>query len=191
MEATIHYLDWAHEAADETARTLFHNLHGSSPDAVPKDYYRRVGVTQITDDIEDDMAALNYIYSRWNATDETRPDAHDAVYESTLMCERCGAVFGETAETLQPEPAIRHAEDEHGYRTPPARSETLPDYIHGIRSMSVGDVIDLNGTLYLVASFGFNEVEWSETIPSELEGYPDTSPGSTDTSTETVGDDRT
>lgn len=172
MVATIYYLDWGREDADETARELFSRLHGASPDTLPIEYYRRVGTTHIADEKETEMDALRHIYHYWNATDD---QAHDPIFKHTLICDQCDSRFTTTSNDDVVDVvtnAANHAEAEHGWEYPfkNVKRDELPDYIHGLRSMSVGDVIDLDGTLYMVASFGFDEIEWADDQP-ELDHF--------------------
>ena len=52
---------------------------------------------------------------------------------------------------------MTHASQNHGYD--PFLKIEEPEYIHGIRSMSVGDVIEVDDTYFQVKTIGFEEIE--------------------------------
>lgn len=43
-----------------------------------------------------------------------------------------------------------------------------------VRSMSVGDVIEVGGELHMVSSFGFSSISWNEQVPDVLVSYMET-----------------
>jgi hypothetical protein len=52
---------------------------------------------------------------------------------------------------------VTHASQNHGYD--PFEQPGEPEYVHGIRSMSVGDVIEVDGQYFQAKAIGFEEID--------------------------------
>jgi hypothetical protein len=73
-----------------------------------------------------------------------------AEFLESRYCEGCDSYIEGSDE------ALTHAAQNHGYDPDDEFGE--PEYIHGIRSMSVGDTVVVDGTPYQVQSLGFEEI---------------------------------
>jgi len=147
VEAAINYLNWDREDRGR-ATELFHEFHGFDND-IPEidatefeDLYREVRT------LEDAPEELEQIWREWN-----RASGHESQeFLEMRYCEPC--------ETYQigSDQAIKHAVDNHGYDAFQQSGE--PEYVHGIRSMSVGDAIQTEEDQYYVAvSLGFEKLD--------------------------------
>ena len=147
MEQAVHYLNWDREDRG-SATELFHDLHGFDNDIPDLDatefehLYREV--RQLDDGPED----LEQLWSEWN-----RGSGHESEeFLETRFCEPC-----ETYQ-LGSDQAIQHAVENHSYDAFNNMGE--PEYVHGIRSMSVGDVVQTGVDEYhMAASLGWEEID--------------------------------
>jgi len=144
--ATIYYLDWDQEGRDERygpARELFDEANlGNTPDRFSADQfddlYREVADVDV-DGPED-------AWRQWNAGSGYESEA----FTKIQYCEQCDQYIDSR------DSAVDHADREHDAEV--YRPGDLPDYIHGERSMSVGDVIEIDDTYYVAAPIGFEEL---------------------------------
>lgn len=144
-EVKIHYLNWDREERGP-ASTLFHELHNTNPE-IPdlelskfEDLYREVR------NLEDGPEDLEQLWREWNSG-----SGHEsAEFQEMRYCEPC--------ETYQigVDQAIQHAVENHGYTAFEDMGE--PDYIHGVRSMSVGDVVETGDEYHIAVPIGFEEL---------------------------------
>lgn len=145
---TVHYLQWhqSEPLEDSDASDLFHDFHhdppGSLGESTFSDLYQEVAETGTRD--------LEQVFKEWN---------HGSGVESTEFlgqryCEECHTYLDGSRR------AIRHAELEHGYN--PRLQPGEPEYVRGIRSISVGDVLENNGQLYACLTVGWGELELLE-----------------------------
>ena len=145
METIVNYLNWDREERGP-ASTLFHELHATNPeipDLEPtefNDLYREV--RHIKDGPED----LEQLWREWN-----RGSGYES--EEFLDMRYCNP-----CDTYQigSEQAIQHAVDNHGYDAFEEMGE--PEYIQGIRSMSVGDVVETGDDYHIAVPIGFEEL---------------------------------
>lgn len=83
----------------------------------------------------------------WNRGSRQETDA----FLGLRYCERCDTYIEGFDE------AVTHAAQNHGYD---ALHETeQPEYIHGEPSMSIGDIVAIDGTYYMAAAVGWDEIE--------------------------------
>lgn len=115
----------------------------------------------------DDGATLATVFERWNAGSR-----HESVAFARRECQDCDAVF-----TGTPEPGAytgpvnlaerqRRAEKhERATRTDPTDSTSGHTVAPGTRSLSVGDVVVVDGTAHVVAPFSFREWDHLDAAP--------------------------
>lgn len=140
----LHYLNWDQEERGP-ATEYFHEAHiDQLPSEIPKtdfdEHWRKV----IELDVEPD--SLEDIWAEFNrgSGKESR------TFLNLRYCEPDKQYFD------TPEEAQRHAVEEHGYE--PRHDQDLPDYIHPERSMSVGDIVEIDDTYYIAKAIGFDEI---------------------------------
>jgi hypothetical protein len=141
---TLHYLNWDREQSNTgPARDLFHRLHGLNneiPEEVKTDFdslYREVAEVE-TDDPEQ-------AFREWN-----RGSGQESIqFRELRYCEPCDQYMD------TPGDARMHAQENHGVMD----VERLPDYIHGERSMSVGDVLETADEYHICRSIGFQKLQ--------------------------------
>jgi hypothetical protein len=145
--ATIYYLNWDDEAEEHSDATeLFHDLHGGEPPAqidadAFEDLYREVARdVHVGGDVET-------VWAGWNRGSGRESDR----FLELRRCERCDTYIDGSEE------AVTHAAQNHGYDAMDDPGE--PDYLRGERSMSVGDVVEIDGRYYMAAAIGWQEVE--------------------------------
>lgn len=147
MEAVINYLNWDREDRGR-ATELFHEFHGFDND-IPEidatefeDLYREVRT------LEDAPSDPEHIWRQWNRGSGYESDE----FLEMRYCEPCDTYQIGSSQ------AVQHAVENHGYDAFDETGE--PEYVHGIRSMSVGDVIQTEEDEYHVtASIGFEELD--------------------------------
>ena len=153
MEAVVNYLNWDRETERHGPATdLFNELHSVEPE-IPDltatefdDLYREVRT------LEDAPEDLEQIWREWNrGSGQTSEE-----FRETLYCEPCNTY------QIGTEHAVQHAVDNHGYDG--LHKSGVPEYVHGIRSMSVGDVIETPEAYNVAAPIGFEEI----TVGDEL-----------------------
>jgi hypothetical protein len=142
--ATVHYLQWHFSDSEnhEEASDLFHRFHVNPPDSVTEDEFTRLYREVAEADVDD----VEELYQGWNRGS----GREDEGFLSQRYCEQCRTYIEGEGE------AINHAVQNHGYD---AFSESgTPGYVRGIRSLSVGDVIEQEETLYACVSIGWQEL---------------------------------
>jgi hypothetical protein len=147
-DAVLHYLNWDRED-DNTgpASTLFHELHVDEAEYESftasefDDLYREVA------ELETEPDDLEEVWKQWN----TGSGHESQQYLDLHYCEPCDEYIDTPGE------AEVHARDSHGYDP---LKPTLPKYIHGERSMSVGDVVQDRGQgeYHMAQAIGFEEI---------------------------------
>jgi len=148
-DATIHYLNWDEEAEEHgPASELFHELHGIDNTEIPdldatefNDLYREVR------EIEDPAQDPEQIWDEWNRGSGQESEE----FLEMRYCEPCDTY------QIGADLAIQHAVENHGYDAFEDSSE--PEYIHGIRSMSIGDVIQFEDRYLQAQAFGFEDLD--------------------------------
>lgn len=159
MGTTLYYLNWGQEE-DGTASELFHKYNVESvldeEDKPPtgfteeefQELYREL-ISLPGDYTEDD---LEQIWKEWQLTGFTEGET----FQELRYCSQCGTYIEGIEES------ITHASQNHGYDHFEESGE--PDYVKGVRSMSVGDVIEIDGTYYQAKAIGFEEITVGETV---------------------------
>lgn len=153
----LHYLNWDREEDQHSpASTLFHELHVDEdlPNSFTEDefdeMYREVAEIDID---SGDPEELEQVWKEWN----TGSGLEAQKYLDLMYCEPCDRYIDTPGE------AEVHARDRHGYD--PLCSQTLPKYIHGERSMSVGDIIEIEDgeqEYHIAVPIGFQEITIDE-----------------------------
>lgn len=146
--ATVHYLQWhlSNSETHEEASDLFHRFHVAPPELVTEDefdqLYREVAEVGV-DDFEE-------LYQGWN-----RGSGHeDEEFLSQRYCGQCQTYIEGEGE------AINHAVQNHGYDA--FNESGTPGYVRGIRSLSVGDVVEHAEALYACVSIGWQKLNLVE-----------------------------
>jgi hypothetical protein len=147
-DAVLYYLNWDRED-DNTgpASTLFHELHVDEAEYESftatefEDLYREVAELETNSDDPED------VWRQWN----TGSGQESQQYLDLHYCEPCDEYIDTPGE------AEVHARDRHDYDP---LKPTLPKYIHGERSMSVGDVVQdrAQGEYHMAQPIGFEEI---------------------------------
>lgn len=151
--AIIHYLNWARERGNQGPATeLFFKLAVESaleedekpPQEFSDDEFEML--YRALCEVDADTDKLEKVLRRWNRGSRYE----NQEFLEFRYCPRCDSYIKGR------EQAIIHASDAHGYD---ALGETgEPDYIRGIRSMSVGDVIQIRDRYFQVKDVGFGEI---------------------------------
>lgn len=169
MELVLRYLNWDQEAEERAenpeidehpamgpAGEIHHKAQTDQDDTPDEfeydefqDLYREV--TEIELDVDEDEVSveelLGTVYERFQKTGYTEGEE----FTQLQYCKNCDSyIEGE-------EEAITHAAQNHGYDAFEETSD--PEYIRGIRSMTPGDVIQVEDSLYQVRGIGFEEIE--------------------------------
>jgi len=145
-KATVDYLGW-HLEDRGPATELFHDLHGFDNDIPDLDATEFDDLYREVRELEDPTEDLEQLWAEWNRGSglESRE------FLEMRYCEPCDTY------QIGSDQAIQHAAQNHGYD--PFNEVGEPDYIHGIRSMSVGDVVEMEDTYYMAASLGWKELD--------------------------------
>jgi len=146
--ATVYYLQWHQPDAEihDEAADLFHEFHIDLQASVTEEEFDQLYEAVAEVDVDD----LEDLYRSWNMGS----GREDEEFLSLRYCERCQTYIEGEGE------AVNHAVQNHGYDAF-NQSET-PGYVHGIRSLSVGDVVEQHDTLYACVSIGWQELTLSE-----------------------------
>ena len=144
----VHYLQWHLPDSEnhEEASDLFHRFHVDPPDSVTEDKFDRL----YEDVAEVDVDDLEEVFQGWNMGSRREHDE----FLSQRYCERCQTYIEGEGET------VNHAVQNHGYDA--FNESGTPEYVRGIRSLSVGDVVEEEDTLYACVSIGWQELELVE-----------------------------
>lgn len=90
---------------------------------------------------------LKQLFAGWNAGSGRESDQ----FRDMRYCERCSSYIEGSGE------AEIHAVENHGYDA--FHESGAPEYIRGIRSMSVGDMVRHGDTHYACAPISWNEID--------------------------------
>lgn len=148
---TVHYLQWHQDDPEihDPASDLFHEFHHDPPAALTKsvfdDLYQEVAAVETND--------LEQLFAEWNAGS----GRESTQFHNLRYCDRCHSYIEGSDE------AVTHAAQNHGYDAFNASSK--PEYLRGIRSMSVGDVVTQDDKHYACAPIGWQEVRLAEDDP--------------------------
>lgn len=160
MEATIYYLNWDREQDNHApASTLFHKLNVESvleEDEKPSDCFSETEFNDLYREvipIDADPDQLEDVWREWQRTGYTE----SREFIELRYCTNCQTYIEGIDE------AVTHASQNHGYNALDNPSE--PDYVRGERSMSVGDVVEFDGTYFQAKSLGWEEI----TVQGETE----------------------
>jgi len=154
-DASVHYLGWhLEDEGHGPASELFHKSHVTGQleeDEKPPEAFTQSEFDQLYDEVtvlEGDYTEedLEEIYKGFQRTGFTEWDE----FQNARYCEPCDSYIEGSDE------AVTHAVQNHGYS--PEEEFGEPDYVHGIRSMSVGDAIELPDGVYQVRGLGFEEI---------------------------------
>lgn len=154
--STIHYLQWHHREPfpKEEAGDLFYEFHYDPPDALSSTTFDDLYV-EVTEVEERD---LEEIYAGWNRGSGRESEQ----FLELRYCEWCKKYIDGVDK------AVNHGIRDHGYYAPTDFRGF--DYIHGIRSMSVGDIVERDQTYYACASIGWECVDVLEDSMEDDEG---------------------
>ena len=155
MGTPIHYLGWHLEPEHGPASDLFHKSHvvdQLEEDEKPPEAFTESEFDELYDEVvvlEGDYSEedLEDIYKGFQGTGFTEWDE----FLEARYCESCDSYIEGSDE------AVNHAAQNHGYS--PEEEFGEPEYIHGIRSMSVGDVVEVEDTPYQVRGIGFEPIQ--------------------------------
>lgn len=141
----MYYLQWhTSDPYEETAASdLFHEFHYDPPETLTTSQFDNV--YQYVADVETDD--LEELYAEWNRGS----GRESSTFLELRYCDRCDSYINGREE------GITHAAQNHGYDGLTESRE--PDYIHGERSMSVGDIVERNNQYYACAPIGWQELE--------------------------------
>lgn len=123
---------------------MFHDLHVGEPPAKLSDnafgeLYREV--------IDIDAEEPEQVWREWNRGSGRESEA----FLELRYCDRCQSYIEGGGE------AVTHAAQNHGYDAFTESGE--PEYVRGERSMSVGDVVEIDGRYFMAVSIGWEEIE--------------------------------
>lgn len=142
--ARVHYLRWDRDDNDE-ARDLFTDLHVTSieetPISLPKNHYQKITTLPGENNLEQHFRKMNRGLG-------VESEAFTELFE----CHTCRTILQNADD------AHEHAVDEHDCTS----DDALPEFITGVRSLSVGDVIEQDNDLKMVAALGFLDAEWAD-----------------------------
>lgn len=147
--ATIYYLNWDRESAfDDAASEFFHDLAtGSLPDTLDQhDFdvmYRKVR------ELAYELDGPEALWPQWNRG--SNQESQD--FLSTRYCDPCNEGFTSL------DVAYHHFYHDH-YQPPETSLDQFFEYIQGVRSMSVGDIVEIDDTYFMAASIGWQEIEF-------------------------------
>lgn len=139
--STIYYLQWhrTEPTPDPQASDLFHEFHHDPPTVLTESAFDDL-YAEVT---ETDTRDLEQLFAEWNRGSGRGSDQ----FQNLRYCERCQTYIEGSGE------AVTHAAQNHGYDALTDPSE--PAYIHGIRSLSVGDIVERDDTYYACAPIGW------------------------------------
>jgi len=145
VTTTVYYLQWHLPDSDihEEASDLFHEFHIDPPESLTADEFDRLyeAVTEARgDDLED-------LFEGWNVGSGREEDT----FLSLRYCERCQTYVEGSDE------AVTHATQNHDYDL--MQAPEPPEYIRGVRSLSVGDIAEQDGTRYTCEPIGWQELD--------------------------------
>mgnify|MGYP000474574769 CR=1 FL=1 len=158
-EATIYYLNWDREREEHGPATdLFHKI--TVEDVLEKDekpgneygqdQFEELYRELVTVDV-DSEDGLEEVWQEWNRGGRQESNQ----FLDLRYCENCDTYIEGEDE------AVTHATQNHGY---PGldQPEQDPEYVHGVRSMSAGDVVEIDGEYYQAKAIGWEQIEVEE-----------------------------
>ena len=154
--AAIYYLNWDRESEfDGGASELFHDVStGTVPDRLDRDDFDRLyrKVRELPVDVDDPEV----LWRQWNRGSGRESRA----FLGTRYCDPCDQGFTSVDD------AYHHFYHDH-YTAQEADLDEFFEYVRGVRSMSAGDVVELDDTYFLAASIGWQELDIVEGGPGE------------------------
>lgn len=144
---TVNYLQWDNpdDEVRRRASELFHEFHLDPPVSLSEADFDGLYEEIIKVDTDD----LEKLFAEWNRGS----GQESALFRELRYCERCQTHIEGGGE------AVTHAAQNHGYDAFHDPSE--PDYIHGERSLSVGDIAEQD-QYYVCAPIGWQELQLVE-----------------------------
>lgn len=129
---------------------FFHNLHtGEVPDTLEQhDFdmmYRKIR------ELPYDLDSPEPLWQQWNRGSQL--ESQD--FLSTRYCDPCNEGF-QSMDT-----AYHHFYHEH-YDPPETDLDQFFQHVRGVRSMSVGDIVELDDTYYMAAPIGWQTIDLVE-----------------------------
>lgn len=97
--------------------------------------------------VEVETNDLEQLFAEWNTGSGRESDQ----YRDLRYCGQCQTYIEGSNE------ALTHASQNHGYDAFQESNE--PEYLRGIRSMSVGDIVILGDMQYACAPIGWHEIQ--------------------------------
>lgn len=163
MEATIYYLNWDLEQGQGPASELFHKT--TIEDVLEDDQkpgteftedefdelYREITTAPVDVDKHGTRPGLEKLWQQWNRGS----GVESREFLEQRYCNRCDSYIEGQEE------AASHAAEQHSYDTMTVQSGE-PDYIRGVRSMSVGDVVELDTEMYQARAIGWSRITVGE-----------------------------
>lgn len=157
-EATIYYLNWDREQENhEPATELFHKISVEEvldEDDKPRTQYREDDFNALYRELPsvevDSADDLEQLWKEWNRG--SRGESRE--FLDLRYCQRCKSYIEGTEE------AVTHAAQNHGYDSFEETGE--PDYVHGVRSMTAGDVVEIGGEYFQAKAIGWEKIEVME-----------------------------
>lgn len=124
------------------ASDLFHAFHHDPPDTLEEDAFDRLYAEVAAVETDD----LEQLFAEWNRGS----GRESARFQEFRYCERCHTYIEGSGA------AVTHAAQNHGYDPDDLGA---PDYLHGIRSLSVGDVVARDDAYYACAPVGWQDLD--------------------------------
>lgn len=148
---TVYYLQWhrTEPTADTQASDLFHEFHHDPPEILAESAFDELYAEVVTTETSD----LEQLFAEWNRGSGRESDR----FLDLRYCERCQTYIEGDGE------AVTHAAQNHGYDALTDASD--PAYVRGIRSLSVGDIVERDGRYNACAPIGWQEIELIEGDP--------------------------
>jgi len=157
VEANVHYLNWDREERTREnpigpAGEIHHKAQTGQD--LPETYdfeefdrlYREITDVEITSSGEATVEDLEKIWEGFNRTGFTEWEE----FLEMRYCDNCDSYIEGSDE------ALTHASRNHGYDSFEETGE--PEYIRGIRSMTAGDIIEVDDQYFQARAIGFEEI---------------------------------
>jgi len=156
--ATIYYLNWDQERENHGPATeLFHKISVEQvldEDEKPRNQYTQDDFDSLYRELStvdvDSSDDLEQLWKEWNRG--SRQESGE--FLDLRYCESCGSYIEGREE------AVTHATQNHGYDSFTETGE--PEYVHGVRSMTAGDVVEIDGEYFQAKSIGWEQIEVKE-----------------------------
>ena len=152
--ATIYYLNWDQERENHGPATeLFHKISVEQvldedekpPQKYTTDDFDSLYRELVSVDV-DSSDELEQLWKEWNrgSHQESRE------FLDLRYCNQCDSYIEGSDE------AVTHAAQNHGYDRFEETGE--PEYIHGVRSMTAGDVVEIEGEYFQAKAIGWEQI---------------------------------